>query len=190
MLVGSAISASSSLRSGEFDPALPHFNVRPRKLLSKMKSEVTLRQVEEEDLAVFFEQQLDPEATEMAAFPSRERDAFMAHWQKSMKDQSNLFKTIIFQGKVAGNVVSWEQDDERRVGYWLGKEYWNRGIASSALSQFLKHVRVRPLFALVAERNPASMRVLEKCGFTIAEEGTFSVADGKEEKEYVMRLGA
>jgi len=45
--------------------------------------DVTLRKVTEEDLPLFFEHQLDAEATRMAAFPSRGLDAFMAHWAKS-----------------------------------------------------------------------------------------------------------
>jgi hypothetical protein len=44
---------------------------------------VTLREVTKEDLPIFFEHQLDAEATRMAAFPSRDREAFMA--QKAKK---------------------------------------------------------------------------------------------------------
>lgn len=151
---------------------------------------VILREVEEEDLAVFFEQQLDPKATEMAAFPSRARDAFVAHWHKSMAEETSLLRTILVQGMVAGNVVYWEQDDEHKVGYWLGKEYWGNGIATAALSQFLRQARVRPMFARVAKRNIASIRVLEKCGFTVFGEDTFPEVDGKVGEEFIMRLGA
>ena len=44
---------------------------------------VILREVIDADLEIFFEQQLDSEATEMAAFPARDRDAHMAHWNKN-----------------------------------------------------------------------------------------------------------
>src|SRR5207244_9942675 len=37
----------------------------------------------------FFEHQLDAEATRMAAFPSRDRDAFMAHWARIMSKETN-----------------------------------------------------------------------------------------------------
>ena len=47
---------------------------------------VTLREVTQEDLPIFFEHQLDAEATRMAAFPSRDRDAFMAHWARIMSE--------------------------------------------------------------------------------------------------------
>jgi RimJ/RimL family protein N-acetyltransferase len=153
-----------------------------------MTSEVRLREVQESDLAIFFEQQLDPEAIRMAAFPSRTRDAFMAHWAKSMAEQTSILKTIIFHGRVAGNIVYWEQSGECKVGDWLGKEYWGKGVASAALSQFLSLVKVRPLYARVAKHNTASIRVLEKCGFTVSGEDKFSEADGTEGEEFVMRL--
>lgn len=98
-----------------------------------VRDEILLRDVQESDLSIFFEQQLDQEATQMAAFPSRGRGAFMAHWMKIMADETTTLKTVLFHGGVAGNIVSWEQSGERNVGYWLGKEYWGQGIASAAL---------------------------------------------------------
>ncbi len=91
----------------------------------------------------------------------------MAHWTKILADETNVLKTILFDGQVAGNIVSWLQSGEREVGYWLGREYWGKGIATRALTAFLEHVKSRPLYAHVAKHNLASIRVLEKCGFTI-----------------------
>jgi hypothetical protein len=48
-----------------------------------MTNAVQLRDVIEADLPSFFEHQLDPDATRMAAFPSRDRERFMAHWGKN-----------------------------------------------------------------------------------------------------------
>jgi len=39
------------------------------------------------------------------------------------------------------------------------------------LQEFLAQVKIRPLFAHVANHNPASKRVLEKNGFTLLDEG-------------------
>lgn len=154
-----------------------------------MDGKIVLRDVRESDLPIFYEQQLDPEATRMAAFPSRGRDAFMAHWAKIMADEATALQTVIFRCGVAGNVVSWEQGGERNVGYWLGKEYWGQGIASAALSQFLERVTTRPLHAHVAKHNAASIRVLQKCGFAIAREAKFSDADSGEGEEFILTLG-
>lgn len=149
-------------------------------------ADVRLRDVTEADLPTFFEQQLDPEAVRMAAFPSRGRDAFDAHWERVLADDSVIVKTILFDGNVAGNISSWKEPGERLVGYWLGREYWGRGIATRALAQFLAVVGERPMTARVAKHNVASFRVLEKCGFVVAGERR-DPADGVE--ELVMRIG-
>jgi RimJ/RimL family protein N-acetyltransferase len=153
-----------------------------------MTNEITLREVQEGDLPVFFEQQRDPEATRVAAFPARARHEFMAHWAKIMAEQKAVLKAILFHGEVAGNIVSWEESGERKVGYWLGKEYWGKGIASAALSQFLAHVKARPLSARVAKQNIASLRVLQKCGFTISGEDRFRGVDGELGEEFILTL--
>ena len=151
-----------------------------------MTDNVLLRDVFASDLPIFFEQQLDPVANQMAAFPARDREAFMAHWAKILADKSNILKTILYDDRVAGNIVSWEHPDEgseREVGYWLGREYWGRGIATQALSLFLDHMTTRPLYAYVAKHNLASIRVLEKCGFTIIGEDKWSSGTLGEEVE-------
>jgi RimJ/RimL family protein N-acetyltransferase len=153
-----------------------------------MTNDILLRDVIESDLPIFFEQQLDPEATAMAAFPPRDRDAFMLHWRKIMSDKSVILKTILYDGQVAGNIVSWETLGEREIGYWLGKEFWGRGIASESLRQFLGVVRSRPLFAHVARHNVASKRVLEKCGFTAIGEDKYLDRNGKEVEEIILKL--
>lgn len=128
-------------------------------------NEIILRQIVETDLPLFFEHQVDPEAIRIAAFPARGREAFMAHWAKILADPAVVTRAIVFEGEVAGNVVAFEQKGVTLVGYWIGREYWGRGIATSALSQFLPFVTTRPLYAHVAKHNLASIRVLEKCGF-------------------------
>lgn len=155
-----------------------------------MNNEISLRDVQESDLRIFFEQQLDPESTRMAVFPARDHDTFMAHWQKGMVEEANVLQTIVFREEVAGNIVSWEESGERRVGYWLGKKYWGKGIASAALTQFLGQVKERPLYARVAKQNPASIRVLQKCGFTIFGEDRFPGINGEECEEFILTIGA
>jgi len=105
----------------------------------------------------------------MAAFPPRERDAFMEHWGSILQDASGVHRTIELDGAVAGFVVLFGFEGRREVGYWVGREFWGRGIATRALAAFLDEVPERPIYAGVAETNVASIRVLEKCGFTVAE---------------------
>lgn len=154
-----------------------------------MINDVHLRDVVADDLPIFFEQQLDPQATQMAAFPARDQDAFMAHWAKILRDETALLQTILFEGRVAGNVVCWGQSDRWFIGYWLGQEYWGKGIATQALAEFLKHVKARPLYAYVAKHNLASRRVLEKSGFTVLFEDTVPAGTpGQEIEEFLLKL--
>jgi RimJ/RimL family protein N-acetyltransferase len=129
-----------------------------------------LRDVIESDLPVFFKHQRDPEAVAMADFPARDREAFDAHWERVFAGATNVYKTIVFEGQVAGNAVSWEQDGRRLVGYWLGREFWGKGLATQALAELVDDLGTRPLYAYVAPTNVASIRVLEKCGFVRSDE--------------------
>lgn len=132
-----------------------------------------LRHVLEGDLPTFFEHQRDPEATSLAAHPAREWDAFMSHWRKVLGDRANAVRTVLVDDRAAGYVTSWEEDGRRLIAYWLGREYWGRGLARSAVDEFLRiHERQRPIHAYVALSNARSIRVLEKCGFERAGEPT------------------
>ena len=156
-----------------------------------LTNDVILRDVTEDDLPIFFEQQMDPAANQMAAFPARDRNAFTAHWTKILDDENVIIKTIVFDGHVAGNVGSWEKSGERLVGFWIGRKYWGKGVATKALSGFLGHVKTRPLHAYVAKQNIASLRVLEKCGFTISgEDKGPSSAGGDNVEEFFLTLRA
>jgi len=124
-----------------------------------------LREVREEDLDVLFEQQREPEAVAMAIFPAREREAFDAHWRRVLANDRNVIRVIEVDGEVVGNIGSWEQDGQRFVGYWLGRRFWGRGLATAALGELVQQLEVRPLHAWVAASNVGSIRVLEKCGF-------------------------
>jgi RimJ/RimL family protein N-acetyltransferase len=106
----------------------------------------------------------------MADFPARDREAFDAHWQRMLADETLYKKTIVFEGQVAGNVGSWEQGGRRLVGYWVGREFWGKGLATQALAEVVDELGTRPLYAYVAKTNAASIRVLEKCGFVRSDE--------------------
>jgi hypothetical protein len=61
-------------------------------VINPMSNHVTLREVEVSDLLIFFEHQSDLVANHIAAFPARERNAFMAHWEKIMGDENVILK--------------------------------------------------------------------------------------------------
>src|SRR5829696_9254215 len=161
-----------------------------------MTTDVLLRDVTEGDLPIFFEQQRDPAANRMAAFTAKDpadRAAFMAKWAKILGDDSITKRTILFGGQVAGSVSAFVApwSGELEVTYWIGREFWGQGIATKALAALLSAVKTRPLYARAAKDNIASLRVLEKCGFTIAGyERGFGNARGEEVEEVVLELRA
>jgi len=128
----------------------------------------------------------------MAAFTvedAADRDAFMARWAKHLNDETIVIQTVVWGGQVAGHVLSFEPCGKREVSYWIERALWGQGIATAALAMYLELDTVRPLYARAAQDNVASLRVLEKCGFT--RYGTdigFANARGAEIAEILLKL--
>ncbi len=93
-----------------------------------MSTDLFLRDVTDDDLPVFFEQQLDEEANHIAAFTAKDpanREAFMAHWRRILMDETVILQTILVDGQVAGSVMfdltnNWSEY-RRRYEEWLEK---------------------------------------------------------------------
>ncbi len=155
---------------------------------------VTLREVVDDDIPLFFSHQLDREANLMAAFtvadPS-DRAAFFARHERFRHDPAITMRTILEGDEVVGSIAIYGGPADREVTYWIDKRHWGKGVATKALLLFLKEVSERPIYARVAKDNLSSMRVLEKGGFviTMADKG-FANARGREIEEWVMRLDA
>lgn len=82
---------------------------------------------------------------------------------------------IVVDGHAVGGIgLILREDVNRRsaeIGYWLGEEYWGRGIATEALQAVtdyaFQNFDLCRIYAGVFEWNPASMRVLEKAGYEL-----------------------
>jgi len=76
-------------------------------------------------------------------------------------------------GSLAGGIgvepLGGERTGSALFGYWLGRRYWGRGIATDAARTLSDHALrdggVRRLEATVFAPNVASVKVLQKCGF-------------------------
>ncbi len=73
-------------------------------------------------------------------------------------------------GVIGFQRLSGKQIHSAEIGYWIGQDYWGRGIATEAVRAItkyvlLRHADVRRIYARVFAWNIASMRVLEKCGY-------------------------
>jgi len=162
---------------------------------NRSTQDLLLRDVVEDDLPLFFDFQLDPDANRMAAFTARDptdREAFTAHWNKIMADPELIQKTIVCDGQVVGSIGSYVESGRPEVTYWIGTAYWGQGIATRALKAFLENANsMRPMYARVAKDNLGSRRVLEKCGFkVIGESKGYANARGEEIEELLLELQA
>ena len=147
-----------------------------------------LREVLQTDLPVFYAHQRDPLACEMAAFKPREEQAFFTHWKTKVLVPSTHVRTIVHDGQIAGYVSTYASGNDRLVAYWVGREFWGRGLASRALQEFVKTVDTsRPLDAFVATSNIGSIRVLEKAGFRLVPDSRSVGDDGVEEVSYQLK---
>jgi len=80
---------------------------------------------------------------------------------------------IVVSGNVVGSLGFELRTDVERysaeIGYWLGEEFWGRGIATAALktatAYALKAYKLNRIYALPFSENRASIRVLEKAGY-------------------------
>jgi RimJ/RimL family protein N-acetyltransferase len=104
--------------------------------------------------------------------PYSERDAEEYIAAVAARAQQTSFG-IVVGGEAVGNVsLMLGADIERKtaeMGYWLGRAFWGRGIATEAVRAATLYafdqLGMHRVFALPFARNPASSRVLEKVGY-------------------------
>ncbi|MFC0184604.1 Protein N-acetyltransferase, RimJ/RimL family [Pseudarcicella hirudinis] len=127
-------------------------------------------------------------------FPYTPEDA--EWWVKNVNGlHGNLVFAIDINGEVAGGIGVILGNDVHRVsaeiGYWLGEKYWGHGIMSSALKEMTVHTFekfqvINRIWAGVFGYNKASMRVLEKAGYTLeAIHKQSIIKNGRIEDEYI-----
>ncbi len=132
-----------------------------------MSLHVAIRPGVEADLPTFFEHQSDPEAVRMVIARPRTGPAFFEHWAKVLIDPAVTHRAILADGALAGMINAFDAEGHRWVGYWLGRQWWGRGVATRALGLLLAEESARPLHARAARSNVASIRVLERNGFVL-----------------------
>jgi RimJ/RimL family protein N-acetyltransferase len=134
---------------------------------------IALRPVEDADLDALFDQMRDPEAVRMAAFTAEnpdDRHAFDAHMTRVRSSPDNTLRAVTCDGQLAGSIASFVSGDQTEVTYWIGRP-------------------ARPLHARAASDNIASLRVLQKAGFSIiGTENSYAPARNRDIEETILRL--
>jgi RimJ/RimL family protein N-acetyltransferase len=153
---------------------------------------IALREFEDADLDAVFRQMSDPDAVRMAAFTAKDpndRAAFEAHMRRVLADPDVVHRSVTRDGELVGTVGSFVIEGETEVTYWIDRAFWGQGIATIALRLMLELRPTRPIFARAASDNAASLRVLEKVGFTrIGTDVGYANARGTEIQETILRL--
>ncbi|HEX4087618.1 MAG TPA: GNAT family N-acetyltransferase [Trebonia sp.] len=152
---------------------------------------IAIRPVEDADLDALFDQMRDPESVQMAAFTPDDPDdraAFETHMAMVRTSPEITHRAITCDGLLVGSVAAFRIEGDTEVTYWVDRAAWGRGIASRALELLLDEVPVRPLHARAASDNAASLRVLQKAGFTIiGTENSFATARNATIEETILR---
>lgn len=77
------------------------------------------------------------------------------------------------------------KEGEADLGFWLGKEFWGKGLMSEALKQFLllavEDLKIKKITAWAYDANTSSIRLLKKMGFNLVKESPnyFSIDNKK-----------
>jgi len=108
-------------------------------------------------------------------FPSPYTRADAERWIAFTSQQSPVLDfAITIEDQPIGSIGLLPGSDVHRVsaevGYWIGEEYWGRGIATCALRGLVRHAFtsfefVNRVFAYVGVDHAASAHVLQKAGF-------------------------
>jgi [ribosomal protein S5]-alanine N-acetyltransferase len=97
-------------------------------------------------------------------------------WIASLKGEDPVCNFAIeVDGEAAGGIGLHPQSDvewrSAEIGYWLGEAHWGKGITTEAVREVTAYgfsqLDLLRIHATVFEWNPASMRVLEKAGYTL-----------------------
>lgn len=164
---------------------------------------IILRHWRDDDDEVLFKWASDPDVGPRAGWPPH----------KSVEESREVIRTVFNNDsnwaivlKATGEVIgaigygpSCEcelpaRENEPLCGYWIAKPYWNQGICTEALKLMLDHIcKTTDIKSLISGHfvdNPASGKVMEKCGFvptgeTCIDENQYQ---GKDRPIRVLRL--
>lgn len=132
------------------------------------------------------------------AFPQPYTMEDAVHWvNRAGNDEPLTNFAIVVDGEAAGGIgIVLQSDVFRRsaeIGYWLGEDYWGRGIVTQAVREVTEYAFSKfdlcRIYAGVFEWNPASMKVLEKCGYQLEARMKKAITkDGKTIDDFIFAI--
>ena len=163
---------------------------------------ILLRPWREDDVEALYKYASDPVIGTRAGWPPHKniedstevlRNILMndTTWAIILRETGEPIGSIGYMTNYTSTLPS--RPNEPLVGYWVSKPYWNKGICTEALNLMIKHIRaVSDYKSLISSHfvdNPASGRVMQKCGFVPTGETCIdSDLSGMEKPMAVLRL--
>ena len=164
---------------------------------------ILLRPWRESDAEALFKYASDPEVGPRAGWPPHKnveeslgiiRTVFGTEtmWAVELKETSEAIGCVGYLPASASNLKI--ENDQCEVGYWIAKPYWGKGICTEAMRlvvDYCFHIKgFTVLWGDYFPENPASGRVMEKCGFVDTGEETVcpNLSVGADRPVRVMKL--
>ena len=164
---------------------------------------ILLRPWQESDAEALYKYASDPIVGERAGWPPHQsaeesleiiRTVFNnpTTWAIVLKETGEAIGAMGYMPDCPLNLPA--REGEPLVGYWVGKPYWNQGICTEALQLMIERIRKETNYtSLIGSHfidNPASGRVMEKCGFIATGETAVdeSLYSGDKRTMRVLRL--
>ncbi|MBQ7574966.1 MAG: GNAT family N-acetyltransferase [Bacteroidales bacterium] len=159
-------------------------------------SRIIMRPWKDSDAAVLYRWASDPDVGPRAGWaPHKSVEESLEIIRTVFKDATNTWAIELKETGEAIGAMGYgpscdcnlpARDGEPLAGYWVAKPYWNQGICTEALGLMIEHIRktteIKSLISGHFVDNPASGRVMEKCGFvptgeTVIDETQYQGAD-------------
>lgn len=164
---------------------------------------ILLRPWQTSDAAALYRYASDPEVGPRAGWPPHQSEAESLHIIRTLFHNPTTWAIVLKETGEAIGAIGYgpscdcalpAREGEPVVGYWIGKPYWNGGLCTEALALMIQHIRAttshRSLISGHFIDNPASGRVMEKCGFTATGETCYDeqLHTGQSRPIRVLRL--
>ncbi len=130
-----------------------------------------------EHVSIYWNKTQDDEIKTMLPSSAESEEKALAMYEESLKSDAKSYgKVILADGTYVGDIWCYCIDETEEKSAMLSycifeKTLWNKGIASEAVKLFLKEVfdryKIDKIGAFTYAFNTASIRVLEKVGFTL-----------------------
>ena len=147
---------------------------------------ILLRHWKDSDAKALYKYASDPEVGPRAGWQPHHSEDESLEIIRTVFNNPTTWAIILKEtGKVVGAIGYGPSCDcslpshegEPTLGYWVGKPYWGMGICTEALNLMISHIRkttgIKSLISGHFTDNPASGRVMEKCGFVPTGETAF-----------------